>query len=94
MCLNGPQAAVSAHSIPPVQPTPPADAVKAAVSSWGERQLEELEAEDRLAFACEKAPTTDPVIEKVRPGWDALLRGGVLALVAPLSLREGTHHRL
>jgi hypothetical protein len=30
-------------------------------------QLEELEAEERLAFACEKAPTTDPVIEKVRP---------------------------
>ena len=77
MCLSSLQAAaVSAHSIPPVQPTPSADAVKAAVSGWGERQLEELEAEDRLAFACEKAPTTDPVIEKVRSGWDALLRGG------------------
>ena len=32
----------------------------------GERQLPELEAEDRLAFACEKAPTQDPVIAKVR----------------------------
>ncbi len=44
---------------------PCAEAVKAAVAGWGERQLDELEAEDRLAFACEKAPTTDPVIEKV-----------------------------
>lgn len=44
-----------------------AEAVKAAVSGWGERQLDELEAEERLAFACEKAPTSDPVIEKASP---------------------------
>lgn len=31
----------------------------------GERQLTELEAEDRLAFACEKAPTTDTTSMKV-----------------------------
>lgn len=42
------------------------DAVEAAVQAWGERQLDELEAEERLAFACEKAPTTDPVVEGVR----------------------------
>lgn len=42
------------------------DAVAAAVAAWGARQVEELEAEERLAFACEKAPTQDPVIEKVR----------------------------
>ncbi|KAI3428100.1 hypothetical protein D9Q98_006483 [Chlorella vulgaris] len=42
------------------------DAVAAAVAGWGERQLDELEAEERLAFACEKAPSTDPVIDKIR----------------------------
>ncbi|KAL4443549.1 hypothetical protein ABPG75_011286 [Micractinium tetrahymenae] len=42
------------------------DAVKAAVEGWGARQVEELEAEERLAFACEKAPTDDPVISKIR----------------------------
>lgn len=42
------------------------DAVSSAVKAWGARQLEELEAEDRLAFACEKAPTEDPVIAKLR----------------------------
>lgn len=49
-------------------PCCPTEAVKAAVSGWGERQLDELEAEERLAFACEKAPTSDPVIEKASPG--------------------------
>uniref|UniRef100_A0A061SHA1 Protein translocase subunit SecA n=1 Tax=Tetraselmis sp. GSL018 TaxID=582737 RepID=A0A061SHA1_9CHLO len=41
-------------------------AVEAAVDAWGKRQMEELEAEDRLSFACEKAPTADPVIMKIR----------------------------
>lgn len=48
--------------------TPPpvdAEAVKAAVAGWGQRQVDELEAEERLAFACEKAPTEDPVLLKV-----------------------------
>ncbi len=42
-------------------------AVKAAVGAWGQRQLLELEAEDQLAFACEKAPTDDAVMTAVRP---------------------------
>jgi preprotein translocase subunit SecA len=47
-------------------------AVKAAVGAWGERQLTELEAEDRLAFACEKAPTSDPTSQKLREAFQAL----------------------
>ena len=42
------------------------DAVNAAVGAWGERQLDELDAEERLAFACEKAPTSDPVALALR----------------------------
>ena len=41
-------------------------AVDAAVASWGAGQLAELDAEERLAFACEKAPTDDPVVQKIR----------------------------
>ena len=41
-------------------------AVKAAVQSWGSRALPEQQAEDRLAIACEKAPTEDPVTSKLR----------------------------
>ncbi len=46
------------------------DALKAAVTlavqQYGERSLPELEAEDKIATAAEKAPTTDPVIQKLR----------------------------
>ena len=42
------------------------NAVDAAVAAWGERQLDELDAEERLAFACEKAPTDDPVALALR----------------------------
>lgn len=54
----------------PCEPSPTGaklceEAVAAAVEAWGERQLEELEAEERLAFACEKGPTKDLAIEKV-----------------------------
>ncbi len=42
------------------------EAVDAAVASWGAGQLAELDAEERLAFACEKAPTDDPVVQKIR----------------------------
>jgi preprotein translocase subunit SecA len=42
------------------------EAVNAAVSTWGTGQLAELDAEERLAFACEKAPTDDPVVQKIR----------------------------
>jgi preprotein translocase subunit SecA len=41
-------------------------AVDFAVKDYGERSLPELEAEDRIAVAAEKAPTNDPVIQKLR----------------------------
>ncbi|MEB3336100.1 MAG: preprotein translocase subunit SecA [Leptolyngbyaceae bacterium] len=41
-------------------------AVDFAVQQYGERSLPELEAEDRVAVAAEKAPTDDPVIQKLR----------------------------
>ncbi|WP_449274587.1 preprotein translocase subunit SecA [Kovacikia minuta] len=41
-------------------------AVEFAVQNYGERSLPELEAEDRVAIASEKAPTDDPVIERLR----------------------------
>ncbi|NDJ19243.1 preprotein translocase subunit SecA [Myxacorys almedinensis] len=42
------------------------DAVLVAVQHYGERSLPELEAEDKIATAAEKAPTTDPAIQKLR----------------------------
>jgi preprotein translocase subunit SecA len=42
------------------------EATAAAVGAWGERQLDELEAEERLAIACEKGPTSDPVVAALR----------------------------
>lgn len=41
-------------------------AVETAAKAWGERQLEDLDAEERLAIACEKAPTQDPVLQALR----------------------------
>ncbi|MBD2035943.1 preprotein translocase subunit SecA [Leptolyngbya sp. FACHB-321] len=41
-------------------------AVDVGVQQYGERSLPELEAEDRVAVASEKAPTNDPVIQKLR----------------------------
>ena len=41
-------------------------AVHAAKQAWGERKLEELEAEERLAFACERAHTSDEVTLQLR----------------------------
>ena len=35
-------------------------------AAWGGRQLSPLEAEDRLAVACEKAPTDDAVLAALR----------------------------
>ncbi len=43
-----------------------AQAVKAAKKQWGERQLEELEAEERLSVVCERGPVSDPVISQLR----------------------------
>ncbi|KAJ8466166.1 hypothetical protein OPV22_028718 [Ensete ventricosum] len=42
------------------------DAVEIAVKSWGQRSLTELEAEERLSYSCEKGPTRDEVIAKLR----------------------------
>lgn len=49
------------------------EAVNFAVSEYGERNLAELQAEDKLAVAAEKAPTTDPVIQKLRDVYKAIV---------------------
>ena len=49
-------------------------AVAAAKAAWGERALQDLEAEDRLSIACEKAPSSDPVISKLRAAFQARRR--------------------
>lgn len=41
-------------------------AVELAVQTWGQRSLTEIEAEERLSYCCEKGPTVDPVITKLR----------------------------
>jgi preprotein translocase subunit SecA len=48
-----------------------ADAVKAAVAAWGERALSDLEAEDRLAVACERSPSDDPTTLAIRAAFRA-----------------------
>ncbi len=48
------------------------EAVDAAVQTWGSGQLDELDAEERLAFACEKAPTDDPVVQKIRAAFSRM----------------------
>ncbi len=45
-------------------------AVEFAVQQYGERSLPELEAEDRIAVAAEKAPVTDPAIQKLREAYN------------------------
>jgi preprotein translocase subunit SecA len=47
-------------------------AVEAAVREYGERSLPELEAEERIAVAVEKAPTTDPVIQQLRDAYNRI----------------------
>ncbi len=42
------------------------EAVEFAVREYGERSMPELEAEDKVAIASEKAPTEDQVIQKLR----------------------------
>ncbi|MFB2839643.1 preprotein translocase subunit SecA [Floridanema evergladense] len=42
------------------------EAVDLAAKEYGERSMPELEAEDKVAVASEKAPTDDPVIQKLR----------------------------
>ncbi|MDY6940865.1 MAG: preprotein translocase subunit SecA [Cyanobacteriota bacterium] len=48
------------------------EAVEFAVQEYGERSLPELEAEDKLAVASEKAPTEDAVIQKLRDVYNAV----------------------
>ncbi|XP_056159600.1 protein translocase subunit SECA1, chloroplastic isoform X2 [Syzygium oleosum] len=42
------------------------EAVQLAMKTWGQRSLIELEAEERLSYACEKGPAQDEVIVKLR----------------------------
>jgi preprotein translocase subunit SecA len=48
------------------------EAVQFAVLQYGERSLAELEAEDKVATASEKAPTIDPVIQKLRDVYNSV----------------------
>ena len=41
-------------------------AIRGAETAWGKQTCSEADAEDRLAFACERAPTDDPVMSKLR----------------------------
>ncbi|HIK46422.1 MAG TPA: preprotein translocase subunit SecA [Leptolyngbyaceae cyanobacterium M65_K2018_010] len=47
-------------------------AVDLAVKTYGERSLPELQAEDKLAVAAEKAPTEDPVIQALRDAYNQI----------------------
>lgn len=47
-------------------------AVDVAVKTYGERSLPELQAEDILAIASEKAPTQDPVIQALRDAFNRI----------------------
>ncbi|CAM8962657.1 unnamed protein product [Rhodiola kirilowii] len=49
------------------------EAVQLAVNSWGKRTLTELEAEERLSYACEKGPVQDDVIAKLRAAFLEIL---------------------
>ena len=49
------------------------EAVSFAVKTYGEQSLSELEAEDKIAVAAEKAPTDDPVIQKLRDVYNEVL---------------------
>jgi len=48
------------------------EAVEVAVKAYGERSLSELEAEDKVAVAAEKAPTDDLVIQKLREAYQKI----------------------
>ena len=49
------------------------EAVAFAVKTYGEQSLPELAAEDKIAVAAEKAPTDDPVIQKLRDVYNQIL---------------------
>ena len=48
------------------------EAATFAVQRYGERSMPELEAEEKIAIAAEKAPTDDPVIQKLREVYKAI----------------------
>ncbi|BAB76550.1 preprotein translocase subunit SecA [Anabaena sp. FACHB-709] len=48
------------------------EAVDFAVREYGDRSLPELEAEDKVAVAAEKAPTDDSVIQKLRDAYNRI----------------------
>ncbi|MBD3881361.1 preprotein translocase subunit SecA [Phormidium tenue FACHB-886] len=50
------------------------EAVEFAVKQYGERSLPELSAEDKVATAAEKAPTSDPAIQRLRDVYNLLLK--------------------
>ncbi len=50
------------------------EAVSFAVKTYGEQSLSELAAEDKIAVAAEKAPTDDPVIQKLRDVYNQVLK--------------------
>jgi preprotein translocase subunit SecA len=45
-----------------------------AIATYGERSLDELEAEEKVAIAAEKAPTEDPVVAKLREVYTLILK--------------------
>ncbi|MGC1307265.1 MAG: preprotein translocase subunit SecA [Phormidesmis sp.] len=49
------------------------DAVDFAVKTYGAQSISELAAEDKVAIAAEKAPTDDPVIQKLRDVYNRVL---------------------
>ena len=49
------------------------EAVAFAAKTYGEQSLSELDAEDKIAVAAEKAPTSDPVIQKIRDVYNQVL---------------------
>ena len=48
------------------------DAIESAAKEWGERSVDALDAEERLSFACEKAPTDDAAALKLRAAFNAI----------------------
>ena len=44
-------------------------AVQAAKQAWGAQRLEELDAEEKLSFACEKATTDDRITLQLRAAY-------------------------
>ncbi len=49
------------------------EAVSFAAKTYGEQSLSELDAEDKVAIAAEKAPTDDPVVQKLRDIYNEVL---------------------